>query len=247
MPWIYVNNSNLLHESRSPGGSWVWDTFYKSDPRAKHSHGGWNWGPPQANHPANVEALSFVVEMQKQSLSPRVSQGGGGLLQGFFTASKLAMTPAGGFWAGGLHTAGLKPNAFDVQFFPKWKSQRHQFGTAGLIIMRRSKNKELAWEYIKYRVSRSVMGQILKDNSTTPVRKSLLSANQYAPTGPKHWNVFYDTLEKLPSAPIPAPNWYQTMNTIFLKYTDLAMTGQQSPKQALDNMQKDLEAAYKKR
>jgi ABC-type glycerol-3-phosphate transport system substrate-binding protein len=37
------------------------------------------------------------------------------------------------------------------------------------------------------------------------------------------------------------------MNTIFLKYTDLAMTSQQSPKQALDNMQRDLEAAYKKR
>ncbi|ACZ43202.1 extracellular solute-binding protein family 1 [Thermobaculum terrenum ATCC BAA-798] len=244
-PWIYNNRSNLLKEDKWQGGQWLWDTFYPDNPAAKGRSGGWRWGEPIANTPENVEALDFMVQLAKEHITPSISAGGGGLLQGFFTSDKLGMTPAGGFWAGGLHNAGMKPDEFDVQFFPKWQTQRHLFGTAGLVMMEKSKNKDLAWEYIKYWVSKPVMQYILSNNDTTPVRRSLATAKQYANTGPKHWSVFYDTLTKFPdTAPIPAPTWYERMNTIFTKYTSLAMSFSQTPQQALDNMQKEMEQAY---
>ncbi|HLH72556.1 MAG TPA: extracellular solute-binding protein, partial [Chloroflexota bacterium] len=243
--WVVMNGSNLLSEDHWPGGDWLWNTFYKDDPTAKGHKGGWHWGEPTANAAANVEALDFLVQMAKENLTPAVQVGGGSLLEGFFTSNKLAMTPGGGFWAGGLHQAGMKPDAFDIQVFPKWKTQRNVFGTAGLALMQKAKDKDLAWEYMKYRIRKDVIGVILADNSSTPPRRSMMTAERYAPTGPKNWQEYYAAIEKFPSLPLPTPPWYQELNTIVTKYTSLIMTFSQSPKDGLENMQKDLDAAYK--
>lgn len=245
MPWIFVNDSNLLTEERAPGGEWLWETFYPNDESAQGRGGGWRWSAPQANALANIEALEFVVQLSQEGLNPAVSAGGGDLLQGFFTSNSLGMTPAGGFWAGGLSNAGMPADGFDVQLFPKWKTQRHQFGTAGYVMMDKSEVKDLAWEYMKYYVTKDTMQVFFKDNPTTPSRRSMMTAEQYATTGPAHWQVFYDTLDKNPdTAPIPAPPQSNEMTSIFMKYTDIAMTGGQDPKSALDSMQKDLEALF---
>jgi multiple sugar transport system substrate-binding protein len=246
MPWIFVNGSNLLTEEKAPGGEWLWDTFYKDDPAAKERGGGFRWNAPQANSDANVEALEFMVQMAQEKITPSPEAGGGGLLQGLFTSGQVATTPAGGFWAGGLHNAGMKTDQFDVQLFPKWKSQRHQFGAAGLVMFEKSENKDLAWEYIKHHVSKPMMETFFQGNPTTPTRRSMMTAERYAETGPAHWQVFYDTLEKNPdTAPIPAPPSSNEMTAVFMKYTSLAMNFQQDPKTALDNMQKDLEGIVK--
>jgi ABC-type glycerol-3-phosphate transport system substrate-binding protein len=245
MPWIFVNGSNLLTEARAPGGEWVWSTFYADDPSAQDRGGGWRWEAPQANAPEVVEALEFVVQLANEGVTPAVSAGGGDLLQGFFTSNNLGMTPAGGFWAGGLHNAGMPPDGFDVQLFPQWKSQRHQFGTAGLVMLSQSGLKDIAWEYMKYYVSKDTMKAFFVNNPTTPSRRSMMTEEQYATTGPAHWQVFYDTLDQHPdTAPIPAPPQSNEMTSIFMRYTDLAMTGERTPKEALDGMQGELEALF---
>ena len=63
MPWIFVNDTNVLVEERAPGGEWFWDTFYADDERAEGRSGGWRWPAPQANNPRVVEALEFMVSM----------------------------------------------------------------------------------------------------------------------------------------------------------------------------------------
>ncbi len=76
------------------------------DPAAQGRGGGWRWTAPKANDPANVEALDFLYQIYQEGITPAIELGGGDTLQGFFTTGKLAMTPAGGFWAGGLNNAG---------------------------------------------------------------------------------------------------------------------------------------------
>jgi ABC-type glycerol-3-phosphate transport system substrate-binding protein len=246
MPWIFVNESNLLTESKAPGGEWLWDTFYADDPSAAERGGGFRWEAAQANADANVEALEFVVQMARENLTPSAEAGGGDLLQGLFTSGNVGATPAGGFWAGGLHNAGMPPDGFDVQFFPKWASQRHQFGAAGLVMFAESQNKDLAWEYIKHHVSKPMMETFFQGNPTTPTRRSMMTAERYAETGPIHWEVFYDTLDTFPTTgPIPAPPSANEMTAIFMKYTSLALNFEQEPREALDNMQRDLEGVVK--
>jgi multiple sugar transport system substrate-binding protein len=244
--FIMANNTNLLTAERYPGGSWLWDAFYKNDSAAKGWAGGWNYTGAQANNPAVVEALQECLDLRDKGFSMQPDEGDGGLLQGFFTGNKLGMTIAGGFWAGGLNQAGMKPDAYDVLFFPKWKVQTMEFGTAGLAMLKGAKDKDLAWEYMKYFNSKPAMDLRFKGNSTTPCRRSMMTAARYQSTGPAHWQVFYDTLDKYPSTvPIPAPTKYHEISTTFLKYTSLAMTGQQTAQAALDGMQKELEPLFK--
>ncbi len=245
MPWIFVNGSNLLTEERAPGGEWLWDSFYSDNKAAAGRGGGWRWPEPQANVAANVEALDFMLQLLSEGVTPTAEVGGGELLQGFFTSGDVRLTPAGGFWAGGLHNAGMAPDTFDVQYFPQWKSQRHQFGTAGMVMIQDGQNKDLAWEYMKYHVSKSTMELFFADNPTTPARRSMMTEEQYATTGPSNWEVFYGTLDKFPeTAPIPAPPQSNEMTAIFMSHTSQAMSGQVGAQTALDNMQRDLEELF---
>jgi ABC-type glycerol-3-phosphate transport system substrate-binding protein len=248
MPWIFVNNGNILTEERAPGGEWLWDAFYADDAAAEGRGGGWRWLAPKANDPANVEALEFMVQLTEEGIAPAIELGGGQTLQGFFTGGKLGMTPAGGFWSGGLFNAGMPADQFDVQLFPAWQSQRHQFGTGANFIFTQSPNKDLGWEYVKFRVTPEAMavhGVFNPVTLTTPARRSMANAERYAETGPAHWQVFYDTLDQHPdTAPIPAPPISNPMTTIFTTYTSRAMTGELTPQAALDGMQADLEDLF---
>lgn len=250
MPWIFVNGSNLLTEERAPGGEWMWDTFYAGDPSVEGRGGGWRWLAPKANDPANVEALEFMVQLFEEGITPALEMGTGETLQGFFTSGALGMTPAGGFWAGGLANAGMEKGAFDVQLFPKWENQRHQFGTGALFIFEESNHLDEAWEYYKFSASKEAMlvnGFYDPVTLTTPARRSMCNAERFAETGPEHWEVFYDTLDDHPdTAPIPAPPISNPMTTLFTSYTARAMSLDMTPQEALDGMQAELEGLYER-
>lgn len=200
-------------------------------------------GAPTANSAGTVEALQYMIDLNKKGLSPKPDVGGGGTLQGLFASNRIGMAIGGGFWAGGLTNAGMKKGSFDVQMFPKWKSQRQLFGAGGYAIFKTSKQKDLAWEVIKLLVKPETFDIVFPGNVTTPGRKSLMTAERYAETGPKNWKVFYDTLTEHPdTAPIPAPPYYNALATALNQRTTQAMsTG--DAQAALDGLQSDLEKA----
>ena len=239
--FLYANNGNLLEEGKYPGGDWLWSTAYKSNPTAAAGRGGgWKWGQPTANSPAAVEALQYVMDLQKAGLSPTPDVGGGGTLQGLFASNRIGMSIGGGFWAGGLHNAGMKNGSFEVQMFPTWKSNKSLFGAGGYGIFNSSKNKDLSWEILKIMVQPESFDLIFPGNVTTPGRKSLMTAERYATTGPKNWNVFYDQLNG--SVPISAPPYYNALATSLNQRTTQAISSGDA-KAALDGMQSDFEKA----
>ncbi len=247
-PWFFVNDTNLLTEAQADGGEWLWSTFYADDPNASGRKGGPLWPAPQANNPKMLEALEFVVSLTTNKYTPAVDMGGGSTLQGFFTSGKLGMTPAGGFWSGGLINAGMQKGDFDVQFWPKWASQRHQLGVGAAWLLDGGDNSDQAWEFVKFCTQKEIMEKMSffgELTGTTPVRRSMNDEKRYATSGPANWHVFYDTLDKLPdTGPIPAPKFSIQETDIYTRYTALAVTGQSTPKDALDGMQTELEALY---
>lgn len=246
-PWFFVNDTNLLTEERAPGGEAIWSTFYADEPLAEGRGGGWRWPAPQANTPSMVEALEYVVSLTTEGLTPAVEIGGGSTLDGFFVSNKLGMTIAGGFWGGALVNAGMEKGSFDVQFWPRWKSQRHQFGTGGAWILNGSGSEDAAWEFVKFNTATDVMLMIpwMASASTTPVRRSMNTAEYWGQTGIENWNVFYDALDKRSdTGPIPAPVFSIEMTNIYTRFTSLATSGELAPKDALDGMQAELEALY---
>ncbi len=239
--WMYANNANILTEGRWPGGSWMWDTFYKDDPAAAGRQGGWHWGAPTANDPAVVESLQYMIDLKNEGLSASPDVGGGGTLQGLFASNHIAMTIGGGFWSGGLHAAGMTPGSYDVQYFPSWSVQKPLLGDAGYAMLQSSKNKEMAWEFMKYLTEPAALGALIAGNTSTPTRRSMMTASRYAPTGPANWQVYYGTLDNFTNVtPIPAPPYYQQLATAFNDRTTQA-TSSGNAKAALDGLQSDLE------
>jgi ABC-type glycerol-3-phosphate transport system substrate-binding protein len=241
--FLYANDGNLLQEGKYDGGDWLWNSAYTAgDPLIAGRKGGWKWGTPTANSTASVEALQYVIDMQKAGLSPSPDVGGGGTLQGLFASGRIGMTIGGGFWAGGLHNAGMADGSFDVQAFPTWKSNKSLFGTGGYSIFASSKQKDAAWEVIKMMIAPESFDIIFPGNVTTPGRKSLMTAERYKTTGPEHWQVFYDQLNG--SVPISAPSYYNALATSLNQRTTQAVSAGQA-KPALDAMQADLEKVAK--
>ena len=246
--WYFVNDSNILVEERAPGGEWFWETFYSENDTVAHRGGGFRWPAPQANHPGVVEALEFVVSLTTDGLAPGIEMGGGRSLTGLFISDRLGMTPAGGFWAGGLHNDGMEYGAFDVQFWPAWKTQRHQLGVGGNWLFTGSPNPDHMWELFKFSIRREV--QLYVDNryrpvpTTTPARRSIASEETYSISGPPNWKVFYDTLDRPDTGPIPAPPQANAITNIYTRYTGLAVSGEMSAQEAMDQAQAEMEALY---
>jgi ABC-type glycerol-3-phosphate transport system substrate-binding protein len=248
VPWLYANETSFLKESRSTGGEWLWDTFYGQDPSRGLRSGGYQWLEPNADDPRVYESFDYLRGLVKDGLGVRPEEGGGNSLVGLFASNRIGMTPAGGYWVEGLHTAGMKEDGFDVQFFPRWRTQRHQFGTAGYAIMKTAKDKDAAWEWLKFASSLEAMRLVFPTPNTTPARRSMVNEQLYAGRGPKHWKVFYDTLDKFPTTgPIPAPPQQAAVETALMKNVSLAVSGDENQlKQALASMQRDLEIALRR-
>ncbi|WP_442544921.1 ABC transporter substrate-binding protein [Arthrobacter sp. KN11-1C] len=248
VPWLYANDTSFLKESKSTGGEWLWDSFYAEDPSRGLRSGGYQWLEPNADDPRVYESFDYLRGLVKDGLGVRPEEGGGNSLVGLFASNRIGMTPAGGYWVEGLHEAGMKEDDFDVQFFPRWRTQRHQFGTAGYAIMKTAKDKDAAWEWLKFASSLEAMRLVFPTPNTTPARRSMVDEQLYAGRGPKHWKVFYDTLDKFPTTgPIPAPPQQAAVETALMKNVSLAVSGDENQlKQALASMQRDLEIALRR-
>ena len=240
--FLYANDGNLLEEGKYPGGDWLWksDAFSDNPTGVSGRQGGWQWGAPTANSPAAVEALEYVIDLQRSGASPSPDVGGGATLQGLFASGRIGMTIGGGFWAGGLHNAGMEADSFDVQRFPTWKSDKSLFGAGGYGIFNSSQKKDLAFEVIKLMVQPETFDDLWPGNVTTPVQESLMTPERYATTGPEHWSVFYDQLDN--SVPISAPPYYNALATALNQRTTQAISSGNA-KQALDGLQADIEKA----
>ena len=191
-----------------------------------------------------AESFELLRGIVGEGLGTSPAQGGGNELVAQFAGGSIGMTPAGGYWVQGLSEAGMTERQFDVQFFPKGRSQRHQFGAAGYAIMRTSKRKDEAWEWVKFCTSREGMRLAFPTPNTTPTRRSMLTEALYAGKGPAHWQVFYDTLDTLDAAPIPAPPQQAAVETALIKNVVGAVTG--SPAgltSALSRLDRDLTLA----
>lgn len=256
-PWLYINNTSILHETKSPAGAaekWLWNGFYRGVAAARGRSGGPLWLHAQATIDPVEETFELLREMVRDGLSSSPASGGGGALVPQFASGRVATTTAGGYWVDGLHQAGVKNDQYDVQFMPKWKSQSHQFGASGWSMMRSSPRKEQAWAWLKFCSTRRGMFLSAPTPTTTPCRRSLCAAKveidgvthpYYAAEGPKHWRVFYETLDRFPgTGPFTAPPSEPAIELALDKNTINAVTGSSRQlRAALRSLQGDLTRA----
>lgn len=243
VPWLYVNDTSFLTEKKATGGQELWQTFYPSETGRS---GGYLWEGSNALDDRVHESFEYLRSLIAEGLAVRPEEGGGNTLVGLFASGRIGSTPAGGYWVQGLSEGGMKPDQFDVQFFPKWRSQRHQFGAAGYAIMKSTTKADQAWEWVKYTSSKQAMELAFPTPATTPTRRSMVTDRFYTGKGPEHWSRFYDTLDRFPtSGPIPAPPQQAAVETALIKNVSTAASG--GPEQvaaSLETLDADLRAVF---
>jgi len=72
----------------------------------------------------------------------------------------------------------------------------------------------------------------------------MANAEAYEPSGPANWHVFYDTVDRPDTGPIPAPPEANAVTSVHTRFTGLALSGELSPQDALDQAQAELEALF---
>lgn len=242
VPWLYVNDTSFLVEEHAEGGDEFWSTFYPGEQRS----GGYLWTGSNATDDRVHETFEYMRQLIEDGLAVRPEQGGGNTLVGLFASGRIGTTPAGGYWVQGLAEGGMDPDQYDVQFFPKWRTQRHQFGGAGYAIMRTTDKADQAWEWIKFTASRQAMELAFPTPATTPTRRSMVNDNLYTGIGPEGWSRFYETLDRFPTTgPIPAPPQQAAVETALIRNVSTALSG--GPDQlasSLESLDRDLRGVF---
>lgn len=242
VPWLYVNDTSFLVEERAGGGEDFWSTFYPGQERS----GGYLWTGSNATDDRVHETFEYMRQLIEEGLAVRPEQGGGNTLVGLFASGRIGTTPAGGYWVQGLAEGGMDPDQYDVQYFPKWRSQRHQFGGAGYAVMRTTDKADQAWEWIKFTASKQAMELAFPTPATTPTRRSMASDNLYTGIGPENWSRFYDTLDHFPeTGPIPAPPQQAAVETALIRNVSTALSGDPDQlEDSLETLDRDLRSIF---
>src|SRR5699024_9180655 len=180
-------------------------------------------------------------QLVEQGLAVRPEQGGGNTLVGLFASGRIGTTPAGGYWVQGLAEGGMRPEQYDVQFFPKWRTQRHQFGGAGYAVMKTTEKADQAWEWIKFTSTKRAMELAFPTPATTPTRRSM-STDAFYTDGPEHWRRVYETPDRFPtSGPIPAPPQQAAVGTALIRNVSTALSGgPDEVARSLDSLDREL-------
>jgi ABC-type glycerol-3-phosphate transport system substrate-binding protein len=242
--WSYVNATTILEPEQSPEGGWLWDKFYpdmSAENRAKRG-GGYRWVRSNANDANNVEALEFLIELERDGSSFMTSANFGDVI-GPFSAGTVGMMPSHRAFIAAFTANGLTPDDYDVVYHPKWKSQTASYGASGLAVLTLSGYQEQAFALLKHITGRDTQATFISGGRHTASRRSVTNApDQNDGIAPEHWENYYGAIDELDSLPIPAPVNNRDFVAAITKWFSLAVSGDMSAQEAMDGFTTDVDA-----
>jgi len=203
IPWIFARGTSLFNEDLT-----------KSN----------------ANDPRVIEVMQFLQDLiYKEKVAPIP---GYGPTFELFMAGKIGMFAAGRWPVVTFVQAGFKD--CDIQYWPLWDKDTPRltlFGVDGIVLFTTSQHPEETWKLIKYLARKDVqaklVGTLESPVSNIPVRRSLATSEELmGALPPKHYKIFYDSIEKYPAKPVPAPIFFTQVEEIWLRYVSAILANE---------------------
>ena len=193
-----------------------------------------DWKQSRANDPKMIEAVQLYQELSaKHRVAPPNGAGAN------FNTGNLAMrTDGGGNHRLNLINAGMRD--FDVLYFPKWRTQTHEYGGTGFPIMKGSKHHDASWQLVKFLIRKESIASFCASVSQTPARRSVAYDLWLKPGDPpKNYKIYFDMLDKGARA-VPAPPEFNEVEALTLKYLKQITANEIAAKPAMDSLHREL-------
>lgn len=195
------------------------------------------------NSPENVEALQWMVDkVNKYKVTPNDKEMSGQADGDLFKAGKIAMLRTGIWMIDSFKDAKFK---WDIALEPGNTQKAHHFFANALAISKTTKNPEAAWKWLKFMSASKEAAKIRVDSSwELPAVSNTDLVNAYLQkTPPQNRKVVFDALDTLVVPPV-IPEWNK-LQDLFTKELDLVKLGQKKPKDALNELQPQVQALLK--
>ena len=124
-------------------------------------------GTPLFNSPEGIETLEFMLEIYENGWTPRIAEG-----YAAFPKGNIGMILAGGWLVGDLYNSDFDYGVAPIPA-PAGKQYYTFLDAKDIGILAQSKNKQAAWEFVTYLVSKEQDLQMFKKTLQVPIRKGL--------------------------------------------------------------------------
>lgn len=220
MPWIFNAGSNLLSD---------------------------DWAKSNASDPKLIEAVTFMHDLiWTHKVSPKPPSNNNDN-QALFASGKVSMM-GGGRWPVLFLDQQKMRDEYNVQVWPKWRDQVTEFGVGGFPILKETKQKDAAWQWVKYLIDKEPFEYMASLGQSIPARRSVAYDEKVmAKLPPKNWKVYYDSIEATNARPVPAPPEYNVVESTFLRYLGTVFANEQAPQAAMEAANKELTDLFAKR
>lgn len=258
---IYVNTDIFAAAGVPlPDPDWTWDDFLTAAQQLTgdgvmgfglpwgffqlqpwlYSNGGYpvteDYSAPNLTDPAVVEAVTFVRDLvQTYQVAPDPTSVD---VYSQFAAGKFAMIGAGRWPIPGWDEAGF--SSYVALPWPKQTSHTTVFGGAGWGISPKAGDKDLAWNAIEALVQPDTITAISGLGQQIPVYPGVAGPSGSA-AGDDALAVLEGQIED--ALPVPAPAWYDTLESVFMRYVEQVVNGQIGVEDGLAQAQDEIEAA----
>jgi len=186
------------------------------------------------DEPAAVEGLQFMANLRnKHHVAPTAKDMADISSVKMFTNGQIGMYFSGS-WAVPLYfDKDIKGKfEYDVAPPPKAKCRATFYGGASYAVLKGSKHKALAWELVKFMVSKDALRQRAIKEQVVPSRISVAESNAFLhlPGPPKHRKVFLDAISY--GRAVPAVPCSEEMNSIIGNDLSLLQIGDETAEAA---------------
>ena len=144
------------------------------------------------------EALQFIQDLhQKRQAWADGDQLEGQLPQQWFANGRAAFYYGGSFKINAIVAANPANTTWDIVPLPRFKQPMVGFGGSGVSMLSGSKQKDAAWELLRFMVDEEYNRQQFKLGLDTPARTSVLASPEFVGSAPppKSRRVFADSMQ----------------------------------------------------
>ena len=212
MPWVLTNGGNVLNS---------------------------DWSKSTVTDPTVVEAMAFMRQMVAEGISP--APGGTFDEYGAMAQNKLAMF-GGGCWPI-INIRELNMvNKVKIVAWPRKAKQGSPLGFNAYPIMQASQNKEAAWAFAKFMVSKEANTLLVENGGTgVPLSQSIVNSNAFLDNTPVGMDKLYPALAY--GTLLPAPNKENVVELAIDNVSSQVLTGNVTPAQGMSQLDQQITAA----